>query len=194
MLKARDILPGVKGWGRRARHVDVLVVCTGNLCRSPIIATTLSAAVPTLTVRSAGTAAPLWRPWHPLTVQTLADAGHAVSGKTHRLRRSDVTRAKLVLTAAGMHRARVVQLDPSAADRAFTLLEAARLLRLSPAQAGLAPDALAAHLIDTLNANPAEHDDDLADPILGDIERFTSTRKEIEAALAVIAPALGDGA
>ena len=191
MLNGHAILPGVNGWRRRAEQVDVLTVCTGNLCRSPMIATLLGAAVPTLTVRSAGTAAPRLRPWHPLTVQTLADAGYAVSGRAHRLRRSDVTSAKLVLTAAGMHRARVVQFDPSAEDRAFTVLEAARLLRKSPAQAGLSPDALAAHLNEALHANPTEHDDDLADPIFGDIEQFTRTREAIEAALAVITPALG---
>jgi protein-tyrosine phosphatase len=181
----------VTGWlRRRPEPVDVLVVCTGNLCRSPMIATLLQAAVPSLTVRSAGTAAPVLRPWHPLAIEALTEAGHPVSGKAHRLRRADVAAARLVLTAEGLHRARAVQLDPSAEDRAFTLLEAARLLRIAPAGAGLGPEALAAHLAAALRAHPTEHVDDLADPIFGDIQQFRKTREEIEGALAGLIPAL----
>jgi protein-tyrosine phosphatase len=169
--------------------VDVLVVCTGNLCRSPMIATLLQAAVPALAVRSAGTAAPRMRPWHPLAVQALAEVGQVVTGHAHRLRRADVAAAKLVLTAEGAHRARAVQLDPSAEDRTFTLLEAARLLRAAPAT-GLGAAGLAAHLAGALRANPGEHVDDLADPIFGDITQFRRTRDEIEAALSDLIPAL----
>jgi protein-tyrosine phosphatase len=179
----------VKGW-RGAVPIDVLVVCTGNLCRSPMIATLLAAAVPSLTVASAGTAAPLRRPWHPLAVETLAELGHVVIGRARRLRRADVAAASLVLTAEGLHRARVVQLDPSAEDRAFTLLEAARLLRDAPAPAGIGPQRLATHLAEALRANPAEYDDDLADPLLGDIKQFRRTRDEIQAALVALVPAL----
>lgn len=170
--------------------MDVLVVCTGNLCRSPMIATLLQAAVPSLTVRSAGTAAPLMRPWHPLAMQALAEVGQVAEGRAHRLRRGDVMSATFLLTAEGMHRALAVRLDPSAEDRAFTLLEAARLLRVAPAAAGIGPEALAAHLAAALRANPAEHGDDLADPIFGDIRQFRKTREEIEAALAELVPAL----
>lgn len=181
-------------WARRRRRsdpVDVLVVCTGNLCRSPMIATLLAASVPSISVRSAGTAAPMLRPRHPLAVQALAEMGHVAEGRrAHSLRRSDVTSAKLVLTAEGAHRAAVVHLDPSAEDRAFTLLEAARLLKMAPAPSGLGPEKLAAHLAAALRANPAEHHDDLADPILGDITQFRKTREQIQAALGDLVPAL----
>ncbi|HJQ44331.1 MAG TPA: hypothetical protein VJ831_14680 [Jatrophihabitantaceae bacterium] len=177
--------------GRRGTEpIDVLVVCTGNLCRSPMIASLLGAAVPSLTVASAGTAAPLLRPWHPLAVESLGELGHRVTGRARKLRRADVASAKLVLTAEGAHRAMVVRLDPSAEDRAFTLLEAARLLRLAPAPAGLGAERLAAHLTAVLRANPAEHDDDLADPLHGDIKQFRRTRDEIQAALGALVPAL----
>jgi protein-tyrosine phosphatase len=177
-----------------AAPVDVLAVCTGNLCRSPMIETVLRASVPSLTVRSAGTAAPLLRPWHPLTVEVLRDAGYAASGRPRRLRRADVAAAKLVLTAEGAHRAIAVRLDPSAEDRVFTLLEAARLLRSAPAPAGLGAAGLAAHLASALRANAAEHDDDLADPILGDVEQFRRCLDAVADALRVIAPALGSSA
>ncbi|MDT4940078.1 MAG: Low molecular weight phosphotyrosine protein phosphatase, partial [Pseudonocardiales bacterium] len=48
---------------RTSEPIDVLVVCTGNMCRSPMIASMLSAAVPSLVVRSAGTGAPKGLPW-----------------------------------------------------------------------------------------------------------------------------------
>jgi protein-tyrosine phosphatase len=179
----------VKG-RRSAAPVDVLVVCTGNLCRSPMIATLLSAAAPSLTVASAGTAAPFMRPWHPLAVESLAELGLVVTGRARKLRRADVASATLVLTAEGAHRAMAVRLDPSAEDRAFTLLEAARLLRLAPAAAGIGPEPLAAHLAAALRANPSEHDDDLGDPLLGDINQFRRTRDEIQAALGAVVPAL----
>lgn len=177
-------------WRRSAEPVDVLVVCTGNLCRSPIIATVLAGAAPTLTVRSAGTAAPVGEPWHPLAIEALAEAGHAVSGHAHRLRRADVAAASLILTAEGMHRGAVVQLDAHAEDRCFTLLEAARLLTLAPAPAGLGAAGLAAHLTAALQENPQEHNDDLPDPIAGTIDDFRACLARVDHAVDGLAAAL----
>jgi protein-tyrosine phosphatase len=175
-------------WRRANEPIDVLVVCTGNLCRSPIIATLLSAAVPSLTVRSAGTAAPVGRPWHPLAIEVLAEAGHHVSGTAHRLKAADVAAASLILTAEGAHRAVVVELDPSAEDRTFTLLEAARLLGASPAPQGTGPTYLAQHLTAALRTDMSEHDDDLPDPILGDVNRFRACREAASRTIAGLAP------
>jgi protein-tyrosine phosphatase len=180
----------VRFWRATAEQVDVLVVCTGNLCRSPIIETLLAAAVPSTTVRSAGTSAPQGRPWHPLALAVLAEAGHEVSGQARRLRAVDVKGARLVLTAAGLHRGRVVQLDPAAEQRCFTLLEAARLLRLAPASPGIGPDALAQHLAAALGDHPLEHDDDLPDPIAGTIDDFRTCRTQVADALSAIVPPL----
>jgi protein-tyrosine phosphatase len=175
---------------RSAEPVDVLVVCTGNLCRSPVIATLLAAAVPSLTVRSAGTGAPDGEPWHPLAVQVLAEVGHDVSGRARRLRAADVASATLVLTAEGMHRGLVVGLDAGAEDRCFTVIEAARLLQLAPAPAGLGPAGLAEHLATALHDHPLEHDDDLPDPLLGTIDDFRACRERVAQALDGLVPAL----
>jgi low molecular weight protein-tyrosine phosphatase len=180
----------VRFWRRAAEPVDVLVVCTGNLCRSPIIETLLAAAVPSTTVRSAGTAAPRGRPWHPQAVHVLAEAGHEVSGSARRLTAGDAQAAALVLTAAGMHRARVVELDPTAEERCFTLLEAARLLKIAPAPPGIGPAALAEHLTATMRSNPFEHDDDLADPIAGTIHDFRRCRDRVARAVVPVGEAL----
>jgi protein-tyrosine phosphatase len=177
-------------WRRPNEPIDVLVVCTGNLCRSPIIATLLSAAVPSLTVRSAGTAAPAGRPWHPLAIDALAEAGHHASGTAHRLKAAEVAAASLILTAEGAHRAVVVELDPSAEDRTFTLLEAARLLGASPAPEGSGPTHLAQHLAAALRTDTSEHDDDLPDPILGNLDDFRACRRVIDRSLVHLAATL----
>jgi protein-tyrosine phosphatase len=184
----------VRRWRRATEPVDVLVVCTGNVCRSPIIETLLAAAAPSLRIRSAGTSAPQGRPWHPFALEVLAEAGHEVSGQAHRLRARDVKAATLVLTAEGMHRGRVVQLDPTAEDRCFTLLEAARLLRVAPAPAGLGPVGLAEHLAAALKANPLEQNDDLPDPLTGSIDDFRTCRNRVADAVIGIAPALREPA
>lgn len=177
-----------------AEPVDVLVVCTGNVCRSPIMETLLAAAVPSLRVRSAGTSAPRGHPRHPLAIEVLAEAGHEASGEARRLTKREVSAAALVLTAEGLHRGRVVQLDPSAEERCFTLLEAARLLELAPAPPGVGAEALAGHLAVALQDNPLEHDDDLPDPIAGTIEDFRACVSRVDEAVQTLAPALRDAA
>lgn len=175
---------------READPADVLVICTGNLCRSPIIATLLAAELPTSVVRSAGTSAPQGRPWHPYALQVLAEGGHEVSGQARRLHKADVSEAKLILTAEGVHRGAVVTLDPDAEHRCFTLLEAARLLRLAPAEKGIGPTELAEHLTTTLHEFPTEYDDNLPDPIMGPLEAFRVCRAQVANALIDLAPAL----
>jgi protein-tyrosine phosphatase len=176
---------------RSAEPIDVLVVCTGNMCRSPIIASLLSAAVPSLVVRSAGTGAPRNTPWHPLAIEALAEVGLDVTGTARQLTAADVRAARLVLTGEGIHRAKAIELDPTAENRTFTLLEAARLLRTSPAAEGIGPEALAEHLTEALKADPSEHDDDLPDPLNGDLEDFRTCRENARSALHALVPVLG---
>lgn len=168
----------------------VLAVCTGNLCRSPMIAALLAAGAPGLAVGSAGTAAARGTPWHPLAVQVLAELGTDLTGSARRLEQGDVAATPLILTAERAHIARVVHFDAAAEARTFTLLQAARLLRLEPAAGNIGPEALADHLAATLREYPHRHDDDLADPILGEIEDFRVCRARIENALPGILRAL----
>src|SRR4051794_17034374 len=180
-------------WRRSVAPIDVLVVCTGNMCRSPMIASLLQAAAPSLTVRSAGTGAPVGQPWHPLAIEALAEVALSVSGQARQLTAPDVRAAKLILTGEGTHRAIAAQLDASAEDRAFTLLEAARLLEASPAAGGIGPTALAEHLSAALDADPSEHDDDLPDPLYGTLADFRVCRETARDALAVLVPSLTPG-
>ena len=174
------------------RPIDVLVVCTGNLCRAPMIATLLQYALPGRVIRSAGTHAVSGSAWHPSTIDVLTEAGYHAQGTAHRLRKAHVRNAKFILTAEGMHRGVVVGMDDSAAERTYTLIEAARLLREVPSRPGVGPDALALHLALALRMRPDEFDDDLADPILGDLDKFRACLAAVRTALDVIVPPLAD--
>ena len=178
-------------WQRGAEPIDVLVVCTGNLCRSPMIETMLRDRAPELAVHSRGTHAPRGMPaWHPWAVEVLDEIGLKASGTAQRLRGADVKSAELILTAEGMHRGIVVRHDPSAVERTYTLREVARLLRRAPVPPGFGMPKLIEHLDMTVKAFPMEHDDDLADPLLGTIDDFRSCRDVIEDCLQVIVPAI----
>jgi protein-tyrosine phosphatase len=174
------------------RRIDVLVVCTGNLCRSPMVATMLSYALPGRVIVSAGTHARTGQAWHPSTIDVLREAGYHARGSAHGLRKTHVRNARLILTAEGMHRGVVVGLDETAADRTYTLLEAARLLRDVPARPAIGAAPLALHLALALRLRPAEFDDDLEDPLLGDIDDFRRCLRIARDAVEQLLPALAD--
>jgi protein-tyrosine phosphatase len=116
----------------------VLVVCTGNVCRSPAIAALLTARAREaglapeqwLQVRSAGTHALDGAGLHEQTARALADVGvlDSPAHQAHQLIAQDVKWADLVLTATRAHRAAAARMHPPAVQRVFTLLEMAALL------------------------------------------------------------------
>lgn len=126
---------------------EVLVVCTGNLCRSPLAALLLEARLPGaaglpgrgLRVASAGTLARPGAPMDPAAAVEAARLG--LDPSAHRARRLSaqaVERADLVVGVAREHRAAAVRLAPAAVRRAFTLLELADLLRGLPVEGAVA--------------------------------------------------------
>jgi len=157
-----------------------------------MIATMLSYALPGLVIRSAGTHAAVGQPWHPLTFEVLAESGYHVRGRAVQLRKPHVRDAKLILTAEAMHRGVVAAMDDSARDRTYTLIEAARLLRDVPARDGIGPAPLALHLALALRMRPAEFNDDLADPLLGELSDFRACLRRARRAVDGLLPALGD--
>jgi protein-tyrosine phosphatase len=110
----------------------VLVVCTGNVCRSPYIERRLVQllAGTGVEVSSAGTRALVGAPIEPGSVDALGEletdaAGFAARQITPALLRD----ADLVVTATQRHRHEVVALLPRALRRTFSLGELADLLR-----------------------------------------------------------------
>lgn len=122
----------------------ILVVCTGNICRSPlaqiILARQLS-EIGEIEVRSAGTHA-LVGSGVPEPTARLADE-YDLPTQDHRavqIEPSMVESAGLILALAREHRTQIVQMAPSALRRTFTLREFARIVpealtELSPALA-----------------------------------------------------------
>jgi len=111
----------------------ILIVCSGNVCRSPLAELLLReglAALPGVSVSSAGTIA--------LVGEGMPDDGQAVAralgvdpgGHRARLLVAEQVRGSgLVLAMAREHRSAAAELHPRAARRAFTLTEFANIAR-----------------------------------------------------------------
>ena len=115
----------------------VLMVCTGNIYRSPLAAALLRAAVdggPRLKVTSAGTHALVGVRMAPEAASLAARLG-APNRPEHRARAlesSMIHEADLVLAMARDHREWILQEAPSAMKRVFTLREFAQLVAAVP--------------------------------------------------------------
>jgi protein-tyrosine phosphatase len=129
--------------------VSVLVVCTANICRSPVGERLLSSRLggSGVSVGSAGTSALVGRPVDPPMADLLAAAGVASGPFAARQVRADLLRdAALVLTMTREHRAAAVATAPAVVRRTFLLTEAADIAEAVASAgwpAGLAPGAAA---------------------------------------------------
>lgn len=136
------MLVGRLGGAVERKHWSVLMVCTGNICRSPMAerlalarltrlteqAGLSGAAEPVVRVSSAGVRAWAGEPMDPHAAIVLAERGaDCVGFRARPVTSTMVERADLVLCATRAHRAEVVTLAPRAVRRAFTLREFARL-------------------------------------------------------------------
>ncbi|MTI93973.1 MAG: low molecular weight protein arginine phosphatase [Firmicutes bacterium] len=139
--------------------MEILFVCTGNTCRSPMAeallkSMTRSRGLGEIKVSSAGIAAATGSSASPLARDALDD-GRALD--EHRARQVDNTllaKADLVLTMTGQHAAILRSQFPEHSDKVHALLE----------------------YVD-------ETETDVADPFGGDRETYRRTRDQIESAL-----------
>ena len=110
---------------------NVLVVCTGNVCRSPYLERRLrhDLAGTGIQVMSAGTRALAGHDMDAGTRDLLQHRGIDTTGFTARELTADlVAGADLVIAAAREHRAAAVRLHPAAMARTFALRDLADLL------------------------------------------------------------------
>lgn len=140
---------------------EVLVVCSGNTCRSPLAAAMLRArleAEPGMShvkVSSAGTGATGGAPASEGSYLVALERGLDLSSHRARLLGiDDVTRANLVLTMTDAHRSRVVQLGGG--DKVHTIA------RYAGGGAGVA---------------------DVADPYGGSVAEYRATASQLAAVL-----------
>jgi protein-tyrosine phosphatase len=175
---------------------DVLVVCVGNLCRSPLAERLLRrrlADAPEVGVASAGVRAVVGAPMDASAALELARLGGDPAGFVARQLTPDmVAGADLVLTATREIRGQVVALAPAALKRTFTLLELAALLEERPwGDAEPSPRELVERAADWRGAAGDRGEAlDVPDPIGGPPELHRAVAELVDGATRVVADAL----
>jgi protein-tyrosine phosphatase len=190
----------------------ILVVCTGNICRSPFAERLLTSrlrealgpdAASLFEVSSAGTWGLVGEPMQPEAARVLVARGGDPTGFAARELTVDlVTEADLVLAATREHRAAAVTLDPRASSRTLTLRELARLLGpVGPAAITASRpvermrDVVSAAIGNRGLVPPADpRDDDIADPYGQSRAAYERSAEEIDAALRPVIALLRPGA
>lgn len=167
---------------------SILVVCTGNICRSPAaegfllrsLGQRLGADAPE--VASAGTAG--WDGSGATEESVRACSERGVDIGTHRARvlnAGQIAGADLIITMAREHTETVRAIDPAATDRTFTLKGLVRLLEATPsATPGLAAGVRTAADARASGSEGDPHDEDVEDPLGMSLDTYRAMAWELE--------------
>jgi protein-tyrosine phosphatase len=186
--------------------VEILIVCMGNICRSPLAQAILQEEAgrragpeAPVSVRSAGVRGLDGRPATTEMRDEAARLGLDLSD--HRGAAVDaalVGGADLILAMTEAQRDTLVRLAPGASERTFTLKELARLLRhVGPPEVDTVRERVAevtrrAHRVRPRVAGPPDRED-VADPYGANREFYRRTADEISALVDAVAPHLFGG-
>lgn len=183
------------------RAGSVLVVCTGNVCRSPYLERRLrhDLAGTGIEVSSAGTHALVDRAMDPGSQSLLASAG--IEGADFRARQLApdlISGADLVLATAREHRSTAARMHPASLRKIITLSDLADLLDGVSAEDVAGRHGTGTWVAQVVSAAlarralvPARQDGvDITDPIGQSRSVFERMAREIESALQVIVPVL----
>lgn len=192
---------------RSGQRFTVLVVCIGNVCRSPAVEHLLRSALHddgTVAVHSAGTRAFRDQPIHPPMRRLLERQGHSVDGfRARAVTATMLAQADLVLAGTRELRGDVAEMFPAVVRRTFTVREFARLassVTRSDLEAAAGKEACLAARFDALvplaaarRAEVPVELDDIIDPFLQSDEVYQrSYNYAAQAVRAISAVALPD--
>lgn len=179
----------------------VLIVCTANVCRSPMAEYMLRDAVErrwgspsAWAIGSAGVHAQSGLEMHPRARRVLAPRGlDAAEFRSREVSYRVIEEANLILTAERAHRAAVVTLMPAAVHRTFTLRQFARMTAVvPPLDAGPNPTMLGQQLVTAAvsarsRLQPlAAGEEDVSDPIGHRARRFRRCADELSLLISTI--------
>lgn len=190
-------------------HVaEILVVCTGNICRSPLAEVLLREEArrrlgrdAPVRVRSVGVHGLDGRPAVPQMLDEATSRGADLSAhRAAAVRPDDVHGADLVLAMTESHRRRLLQMVPAANERVFTLKELVRLLDAvdAPDDHGPVGERIRTVAHRAHRARPrapqASAPEDIRDPYGGSRRGYRDVAAEIHDLVGAAADALfGDG-
>lgn len=181
--------------------MEILTVCTGNICRSPLTAVILATRLADLGVRvhSAGTRGLDAAAMTPEAIDLALEYGVAdVDADAHRSRfltESLLTSPDLILTMTRDHRREVAELAPARLRSTFTLREFARLAEALAddqiAAAAVGDDAparlrAAATAVAGMRGLVHPGDDDVIDPYRREWEVYRQSADQLVPALSQV--------
>lgn len=171
----------------------ILLVCTGNICRSPMAEAFIrheldQRGIGGISVESSGVSGWEDSPTTPEAADAVREYGLDLSEhRGRRLDRTMVESAELVVGLSAEHRDAVADLVPEAAGRTFTLKELVHLLEVAPAEPAdgdaehtLRSSVRAAAALRESDPSSRLRDEDVADPLGLGIETYRAVAWEIE--------------
>jgi protein-tyrosine phosphatase len=166
----------------------ILVICTGNICRSPLAERLLQSRLSdNFSVGSAGTHGWNGAEMDPLAAEELRRLGGDPAGfRSRPMRGIDIVNAGLVLTATKAHRSAALMEEPSALHRTFTLRE---LAWLAPRTEATRVTELVARASTGRSATDLD-EYDIPDPYGGPAQRHRQVADIILASIGPVADAL----
>lgn len=164
---------------------SILVVCTGNICRSPVGEAILHDALQDagIDVTSAGTHAPAGRAAAPETVEFVSrHLNQELDHVARQLDRATSEAADLILTMTQEHRSWVAKLAPRTVRRVYTLIELEKVLALLPAEQRFGTVRELAMAASRLRARAGADDvsRDIADPYGGPAEGYEESFRQVQ--------------